>query len=90
MKLSFHDLSMEPSDIFWSSDEDSLSESLNDTSDNTIDVQIIGTMAFYMVVLKGHSETTCNKNRTAFTTKSIVFKSLSLLQLKLLMKNTSN
>ena len=52
MKLSFHDLSMQPSDIFWSSDEDSLSESLNDTSDNTIDVQIIGTMAFHMVVLR--------------------------------------
>ena len=41
MKLSFHDLSMEPSDIFWSSDEESLSESLNDTSDESVDLQII-------------------------------------------------
>ena len=32
---------MEPSDIFWSSDEESLSESLNDTSDESIDAQII-------------------------------------------------
>ena len=40
--------------------------------------------------LGGPSETTCNKNRTAFTTKSEVLKSLSLLQLKLLTKNTSN
>ena len=42
------------------------------------------------MALRGHSETTCNKNRTAFTTKSVVFKSLSLLQLKLLTRNTSN
>ena len=32
MNVSFHDLSMEPIDIFWSSDEESLSESLNDTT----------------------------------------------------------
>ena len=42
------------------------------------------------VNLGGPSETTCNKNRTALTTKSGVLKSLSLLQLKLLTKNTSN
>lgn len=39
--------------------------------------------------LGGPSETTCSKNRTAFTTKSGVLKSLSLLQLKLLKKDTS-
>ena len=38
MKLSFHDLSMESSDI---SDEESKSESLNDTSDESIDAKII-------------------------------------------------
>ena len=38
MKLSFHDLSMESSDI---SDEESKSESLNDTSNESIDAKII-------------------------------------------------
>lgn len=32
---------MEPSDIFWSSDQESLSESLNDTSDESIEEEII-------------------------------------------------
>ena len=41
MKVSFHDLRMEPRDILWSSDEEFLSESLNDTSAESIDVQII-------------------------------------------------
>ena len=38
MKLSFHDLNMESSDI---SDEESRSESLNDTSEESIDAKII-------------------------------------------------
>ena len=41
MKVSFHDLRMEPRDMLWSSEEEFLSESLNDTYDESIDVQII-------------------------------------------------
>ena len=41
MKVSFHDLRMEPRDMLWSSEEEFLSDSLNDTYDESIDVQII-------------------------------------------------
>ena len=41
MKVSFHDLRMEPRDMLWSSEEECLSESLNDTYNESIDVQII-------------------------------------------------
>ena len=41
MKVSFHDLRMEPRDMLWSSEEEFLIESLNDTYDESIDVQII-------------------------------------------------
>ena len=47
---------------------------------------------FYVVRMNlgGPSETTYNKSRTAFITKSGVLKSVSLFQLKLLTKNNSN
>ena len=47
---------------------------------------------FYVVRMNlgGPSETTYNRSRTAFITKSGVLKSLSLLQLKLLTKSNSN
>ena len=47
---------------------------------------------FYVVRMNlgGPSETTYNKSRTAFITKSGVLKSVSLFKLKLLTKNNSN